>query len=202
MTPFRDINNMVLWKQLIATKILCKLNIYFCRFCSKIILRVLFSTLHIDPKAVKQHFLISWMKSCKNKDRLKKCRNLKSLGKVRGGEKRMKRALALLLAVMLIAGMFVGCGGQEAPATEEPATEAPETTEEPMEEALKVSMVTDVGGVNDLSFNQSAWEGLERSKAEFGTDVSYLESKQEADYEVNLETLVDEETILFGVLVS
>ncbi len=69
-----------------------------------------------------------------------------------------------------------------------------------MEEALKVSMVTDVGGVNDLSFNQSAWEGLERSKAEFGTDVSYLESKQEADYEVNLETLVDEENdLVWGI---
>jgi len=112
----------------------------------------------------------------------------------------MKRALALLLAVMLIAGMFVGCGGQDAPATEEPATEAPEATEEPMEEGIKVSMVTDVGGVNDLSFNQSAWEGLERSKTEFGTDVSYLESKQEADYEVNLETLVDEENdLVWGI---
>jgi basic membrane protein A len=113
----------------------------------------------------------------------------------------MKRALALLLAVMLIAGMFVGCGGQEAPAEEAPATDAPaETTEEPAAEPLKVSMVTDVGGVNDLSFNQSAWEGLQRSEADFGVDASYLESKQEADYEVNLETLVDEENdLVWGI---
>lgn len=114
----------------------------------------------------------------------------------------MKRALALLLAVMLIAGMFVGCGGQEAPAeepaTDETATDAP--AEEPMEPALKVSMVTDVGGVNDLSFNQSAWEGLQRAEADFSLDASYLESKQEADYEVNLETLVDEENdLVWGI---
>jgi basic membrane protein A len=111
----------------------------------------------------------------------------------------MKRALALLLAVMLIAGMFVGCGGQEAPA-ETPAEETP-VEEAPVEEAgLRVSMVTDVGGVNDLSFNQSAWEGLQKAQADFNTDANYLESKQEADYEVNLETLVDSENdLVWGI---
>lgn len=111
----------------------------------------------------------------------------------------MKRALALLLAVMLIAGMFVGCGGQEAPA-ETPADETP-VEEAPVEEAgLRVAMVTDVGGVNDLSFNQSAWEGLQKAQADFNTDANYLESKQEADYEVNLETLVDSENdLVWGI---
>ena len=56
---------------------------------------------------------------------------------------------------------------------------------------LKVGMVTDVGGVNDQSFNQSAWEGLQKAKTELGIKASYQESKQDADYPANLETLYD-----------
>lgn len=56
---------------------------------------------------------------------------------------------------------------------------------------LKVAMVTDVGGVNDQSFNQSAWEGLRRTEKELGVKTAYKESKQDADYAPNLETLTD-----------
>jgi basic membrane protein A len=56
---------------------------------------------------------------------------------------------------------------------------------------IKVGMVTDVGGVNDQSFNQSAWEGLQKSKKDLGIKASYQESKQDADYQSNLETLYD-----------
>ncbi len=61
-------------------------------------------------------------------------------------------------------------------------------------------MITDVAGVNDQSFNQSAWEGLERAKKELGVEIKYLESKQDADYATNVETLVDEEVdLIVGV---
>ena len=56
---------------------------------------------------------------------------------------------------------------------------------------LKIGMVTDVGGVNDQSFNQSAWEGLQKLKKDLGIKASYQESKQDADYQSNLETLYD-----------
>jgi basic membrane protein A len=56
---------------------------------------------------------------------------------------------------------------------------------------MKIAMVTDVGGVNDQSFNQSAWEGLKRSEKDFGIQVAYKESKQDADYAPNMETLTD-----------
>jgi basic membrane protein A len=56
---------------------------------------------------------------------------------------------------------------------------------------VKVGMVTDVGGVNDQSFNQSAWEGLQKAKKELAVKASYQESKQDADYPANLETLYD-----------
>ena len=54
-------------------------------------------------------------------------------------------------------------------------------------------MVTDVGGVNDGSFNQSAWEGLQKASADLGIEVKYLESKTDADYAPNLEAFVDDD---------
>ncbi len=65
---------------------------------------------------------------------------------------------------------------------------------------LKVGMVTDVGGVNDQSFNQSAWEGLQKAKKDLGVKVSYQESKQDADYQANLETLYDAKNdLIWGI---
>lgn len=65
---------------------------------------------------------------------------------------------------------------------------------------LRVGMVTDVGGVSDQSFNQSAWEGLQRTKKEMGIKVSYQESKQDADYAANLETLLDAKNdLIWGI---
>jgi basic membrane protein A len=65
---------------------------------------------------------------------------------------------------------------------------------------LKIGMVTDVGGVNDQSFNQSAWEGLQRAKKELGLKASYQESKQDADYPANLETLYDAQNdLIWGI---
>jgi basic membrane protein A len=60
------------------------------------------------------------------------------------------------------------------------------------EETIEIAMVTDTGGVNDQSFNQSAWEGLQRLDDDFDeVEVSYLESTQESDYEPNLQALYD-----------
>ncbi|MDO5135895.1 MAG: BMP family ABC transporter substrate-binding protein [Eubacteriales bacterium] len=58
---------------------------------------------------------------------------------------------------------------------------------------IKVGIVTDVGGVNDGSFNQSAWEGLQRAQEDFGIEANYLESSTDADYIPNIETFIDEE---------
>ena len=59
---------------------------------------------------------------------------------------------------------------------------------------VKVGMVTDVGGINDQSFNQFAWAGLQALAAEDPTfEVNYLESKTDADYQTNINTFIDEE---------
>ena len=57
-----------------------------------------------------------------------------------------------------------------------------------------VGVVTDVGGVNDKSFNQTTWEGLQALAAENSSiKVNYLESKTEADYSTNIQSFIDED---------
>jgi basic membrane protein A and related proteins len=50
----------------------------------------------------------------------------------------------------------------------------------------KVCEVTDVGGVNDKSFNALAWIGAQAAAKNQGWDAAFLESKQQTDYEKNL----------------
>ena len=92
------------------------------------------------------------------------------------------------LATAALAGVLAlsvaGCGGSPAPAGSEPAKASSD---------YKVQMVTDMGGVNDRSFNQLAWEGLQKLNKETGIEVGYTESKQEADYATNLDKAVDAE---------
>jgi basic membrane protein A and related proteins len=50
-------------------------------------------------------------------------------------------------------------------------------------------MVTDIGGLDDRSFNQSAYEGLKRAESELGAEIRAVTSKSNADYVPNLSTL-------------
>ena len=77
-------------------------------------------------------------------------------------------------------------------ASSEEETEA-ETKEDIDGTGFKIGMVTDVGGVNDGSFNQSAWEGLQRAGEAFGCEVKYIESKGDADYVPNIKSFLDED---------
>ena len=82
-------------------------------------------------------------------------------------------------------------------ASSEEASSEEETEEETEEDidgtGFKIGMVTDVGGVNDGSFNQSAWEGLQRAAENFGCEVKYIESKGDADFVPNIESFLDED---------
>jgi basic membrane protein A len=61
---------------------------------------------------------------------------------------------------------------------------------------LKVGMVTDLGGIDDKSFNATAYAGVQKAIDELGIEGKYLESTQQADYEKNIQQFVDEETDL------
>jgi basic membrane protein A len=57
---------------------------------------------------------------------------------------------------------------------------------------VKVCQVTDSGGIDDKSFNATAWKGVQDSIAQLGVDGKYLESKEVADYEKNLNAFLEE----------
>lgn len=107
----------------------------------------------------------------------------------------MKKILALLLALCMVFALCA-CGSSEpaaedaAPA-EDAAAEAPAEEEAAPAEKVRIGMVTDVGGVNDQSFNQTSWEGLQALDPEV-FEVNYLESKTDADYQTNINTFIDE----------
>lgn len=50
--------------------------------------------------------------------------------------------------------------------------------------------VTDTGGIDDNSFNQTAWKGVEDAMAEFGIEGRFLESQAETDYDANINSLI------------
>lgn len=52
--------------------------------------------------------------------------------------------------------------------------------------ALKVGLVTDTGGLNDRSFNQMAYQGLQQAEKQLGVDISVVQSKAQGDYVPNL----------------
>ncbi|MDO5738153.1 MAG: BMP family ABC transporter substrate-binding protein [Eubacteriales bacterium] len=122
----------------------------------------------------------------------------------------MKKFLSLLLACLFLA-TFVACNKEQKTdeseagneVTEDVVTqpeqeaaeeaETPATAEEELDLAGKTAvMITDEGGINDESFNQSAWNGMERLEQELGIKVSFIESHKDAEYIPNLELAVDQ----------
>lgn len=74
-------------------------------------------------------------------------------------------------------------------------------------EKLCVGLVTDVGQLNDKSFNQSAWEGVVRAKTDLLATVDYIETQHPEDYAANINQFVKQEfdiivTVGFGLAES
>lgn len=123
------------------------------------------------------------------------------------------RKLSVWLSLLLLFSLaLVACGGDEgaepAETDEEPAA-VEETTEEeaPAEEEATagettegdcaaedvfcVGLVTDVGEIDDKSFNQSAWDGVQQAADELGAQVDYIETKDAKDYAANIGLFAD-----------
>ncbi len=85
----------------------------------------------------------------------------------------MKKVLLVVLAVVMVASLFVGCA----------------------KEALlpEVGMVTDAGTIDDKSFNQGTWEGVVEACGDFGYEEKYLKpaGTTDADYMTEITNLVD-----------
>lgn len=105
----------------------------------------------------------------------------------------LKKIIATTMIICLTVVGFTGCMDKKKNDT---ANNSDNTTNK----EYSIAMVTDVAGVNDHSFNQSAWEGLQKAKKDLGVKIKYLESKQDADYTTNVETLIDENIdLIIGV---
>jgi len=128
----------------------------------------------------------------------------------------LKRTVAMLLVVLLVAASFVACGGsnentantnagtENATETEtatetenatETETETETETTEPANDfaGKKVGMVTDSGTITDKSFNQGTWEGILLAVEEFGVAEKYLQPGGETtdDYLTEIANLVE-----------
>jgi basic membrane protein A len=51
---------------------------------------------------------------------------------------------------------------------------------------IRVGLVTDVGKIDDRSFNQSTWEGVQRAQRELGSSVRFIETTDPKDYATNI----------------
>ncbi len=89
----------------------------------------------------------------------------------------MSKRFSLLLAVVLIASLVLSACQPAGPATKA---------------GMKVCQVTDTGGIDDKSFNATAWAGAQRAQKELGFEAKYLESQQQTDYEKNINAFIEE----------
>ena len=112
-----------------------------------------------------------------------------------GGYKVKKRTVGLALSLLLATGTLLSaCGSSEK-----------DEADKKEENGFSLAMVTDTGGVDDKSFNQSAWEGIQEfgkendlEKGDGGYD--YLQSKSDADYITNVNNLIRRDfDLVFGV---
>lgn len=110
----------------------------------------------------------------------------------------MKKLVALLLALAMVACLFAGCTSNdketttETPTetTTEPATEPTETSETTestddtvgtVDPSMKVAFVTDVGNIDDHSFNQYTYEGITTFAEENSVDCTYYKPAEDTD---------------------
>jgi len=90
----------------------------------------------------------------------------------------MRKHISLALAFVLLSSLLLtACGGGGAA-------------------GYKVGMVTDMGGIDDKSFNATTWKGVEMAIDELKVDGSYLESQQQTDYATNITQLINQDTDL------
>ena len=117
----------------------------------------------------------------------------------------MRNKLFTLLSVLVLFSLLVtACGGRATPtpAAAEPTAAPAEPTAAPVEptaapvepttEGIVVGQITDLGGIDDKSFNQTSWKGIQDAEKQLGITGKYLESQQQADYNKNMQQFVSE----------
>lgn len=99
-----------------------------------------------------------------------------------------KRLLSSILCAAVVSSMLMGCGGtsQETPASGTTDTETTDTGEEPQaadsgttsDGGAELALVTDLGTIDDKSFNQGSWEGLKKYGDENSISYKYYQPQE------------------------
>ncbi len=108
--------------------------------------------------------------------------------KLRNHSRSMMAVLAIL--ALILAACTDNTGGSPSADESEPAESAAESTAAESTAPTvdyKACMVSDTGGIDDNSFNENAWAGMERAQAELGVEVTFLESRSAEDYARNID---------------
>ena len=93
----------------------------------------------------------------------------------------MSKKMLVVLSVLVLAAMVL-------------SSCKPAATGGTGEKTYKFCEVTDVGGIDDRSFNALGWAGLEAMADKYSNvEVKYLESQQQSDYEVNINAFIQED---------
>ena len=100
----------------------------------------------------------------------------------------MKRAVVTLVAALALLVAAAGCGGSSSSSSGGSSTQATTSASG----TLKVGLVTDIGGLNDRSFNHLAFLGLQRAHKELGVQTRVLESHANSDYVPNMSSLAQQ----------
>ncbi|MFZ2504402.1 MAG: BMP family ABC transporter substrate-binding protein [Nocardioides sp.] len=118
----------------------------------------------------------------------------------------MKTNLKIAAAVLAVSAMaLAGCSSSSssdssseaassAAPSEAASSAAPSeaASSEPAAVALKACEVTDVGGVDDKGFNQTAFKGVTDAAEQLGVEAAVLESQAETDYATNIQSFIDQ----------
>jgi basic membrane protein A len=96
----------------------------------------------------------------------------------------MRKGLRLFAFVAVLALVAAAC-------RQRPAAEQTTPPEELPGAGMLACQVTDTGGIDDKSFNQTAWAGMQRAETELGVEIAFLESQAQTDYAPNIQSFID-----------
>jgi basic membrane protein A and related proteins len=102
------------------------------------------------------------------------------------------RAIAIALSLAVGALGVAACGSSNDKSSGGSSSSSSSSASTAQGKKIKVGLVTDIGGLNDRSFNQLANQGLQRAIKQLGVDGRVLISKQNSDYIPNLTTLASQ----------
>jgi basic membrane protein A len=94
-----------------------------------------------------------------------------------------------VIRMMLVALLALGALAMTACGSSDKSSSSSKSSSTPAKKKIRIAMVTDIGGLNDRSFNALAYKGLKTAKSSLGADIRVLTSKSNADYVPNLSTL-------------